>query len=214
MASASSVARLVFPPPARSAGSPRRAARISAPARSPVCRVGLFEPGAKRFELLIGVLELTVDQPRAFGGELDMGDRRLGRAGGDLQRLLAQDAQGLGGADPADAMSLQDFGEAGLVDPGGLGGGGCAIPTAPGSSRPSGRRPPAASAGSSATIAGESGWPGGCAPGSGRRRCATIRAVRSTVGSSTANRRKARRSVRRLSPITCASRRRPWRRPR
>jgi hypothetical protein len=51
-----------------------------------------------------------------------MGCRRFGGAGGDLQRLLAQDAQCLASADPANPMSLQDLGQTGLIDPGGLGG--------------------------------------------------------------------------------------------
>ena len=76
----------------------------------------------------MGVLELAVDQAHAFGGELDMGHRRLGRAGGHSQRRLAQDSEGLGGSDAADAMRLHDFGETGLVDLGGPGGGGRAFP--------------------------------------------------------------------------------------
>ena len=54
--------------------------------------------------------------------------RRLGRAGGHSQRRLAQDSEGLGGSDAADAMRLQDFGETGLVDLGGPGGSGRAFP--------------------------------------------------------------------------------------
>ena len=76
----------------------------------------------------MGVLELPVDQAHAFGGELDLGHCRLGRVGGHALRLLTQDSQGLGVPDAADAMRLQDFGETGLVDLGGSGGGGRAFP--------------------------------------------------------------------------------------
>ena len=50
-----------------------------------------------------------------------MGHRRLeAQPAATRQRRLAQDSEGLGGSDAADAMRLHDFGETGLVDLGGL----------------------------------------------------------------------------------------------
>ena len=118
----------------------------------------------------MGVLELAVDQAHTFGGELDMGHRRLGRAGGHSQRRLTQDSEGLGGSDAADAMRLQDFGETGLVDLGGPGGGGRAFPQRQEVFRRQvvGQLQHLRVIANSATRAGGSGWPGGCAHGSGR----------------------------------------------
>src|SRR5208283_1920077 len=88
----------------------------------------VFEPRAERLELSIGFLDLAVDQAHALGGDPDMRRRRLGSAGGHLQRLLAQDAKSLGGPNSSNAMRLEDFGETGLVDLSGPGGRGRTFP--------------------------------------------------------------------------------------
>ena len=115
--------------------APRFAGRSLCPANPPTRIATLWEwslPQRKPFSTAYAnrplkprkgkARNLAVDQAHAFGGELDMGHRRLGRPGGHSQRLLAQDLEGLGGPDAADAMRLQDFGETGLVDLGGPGG--------------------------------------------------------------------------------------------
>ena len=59
----------------------------------------------------MGLLDLAVDQAQALGDGADVGTGRLGGAGGDGERLLAQDGEHGGGVDPADAVCLEDLGD-------------------------------------------------------------------------------------------------------